>query len=180
MNQFNFIGSNFTVYPTIDADCPHFFLTGKALHFMAQYTNVYTTYLAYRKKDTAMLTNTDVSRAMKIHLDGPLPQMPVFHPGIRRAPDRGFRLSRSQTAVALKNALRYVPEQHHAAMIPEFLTELKTRGRIYGYRFRPHGEIRALPIEQYRGNCLAGRAFQLMMDNNLDVDVALYPYELVT
>jgi urocanate hydratase len=117
---------------------------------------------------------------MKIKLDGPLPQRPDFRPGIRRAPDRGFRLSRSQTAVALKNALRYVPEQHHAALIPEFLAELKTRGRIYGYRFRPHVEIRALPIEQYRGNCLAGRAFQLMMDNNLDVDVALYPYELVT
>jgi urocanate hydratase len=127
-----------------------------------------------------MLTNSDVSGAMPIHLDGPLPPMPAFSPGVRRAPDRGFRLSRSQTAVALKNALRYVPEQHHATLIPEFLEELKTRGRIYGYRFRPRDEIRALPIDQYRGNCLAGRAFQLMMDNNLDVDVALYPYELVT
>jgi urocanate hydratase len=127
-----------------------------------------------------MLTNTDVSHAMQIHLDGPLPPMPAFKPGIRRAPDRGFRLSRSQTAVALKNALRYVPAQHHAELIPEFLQELKTRGRIYGYRFRPRGGIRALPIDRYRGNCLAGRAFQLMMDNNLDVDVALYPYELVT
>jgi urocanate hydratase len=65
-------------------------------------------------------------------------------------------------------------------LIPEFLQELKTRGRIYGYRFRPRGGIRALPIDRYRGNCLAGRAFQLMMDNNLDLDVALYPYELVT
>jgi urocanate hydratase len=127
-----------------------------------------------------MLTNSDVSGAMPIHLDGPLPPMPAFSPGVRRAPDRGFRLSRSQTAVALKNALRYVPEQHHATLIPEFLEELKTRGRIYGYRFRPRAEIRALPVDQYRGNCLAGRAFQLMMDNNLDVDVALYPYELVT
>jgi urocanate hydratase len=127
-----------------------------------------------------MLTNTDVSDAMQIHLDGPLPPMPAFSPGIRRAPDRGFRLSRSQTAVALKNALRYVPAQHHAELIPEFLQELKTRGRIYGYRFRPRGGIRALPIDRYRGNCLAGRAFQLMMDNNLDLDVALYPYELVT
>jgi urocanate hydratase len=52
-----------------------------------------------------MLTNMDVSDAMQIHLDGPLPPMPAFKPGIRRAPDRGFRLSRSQTAVALKNAL---------------------------------------------------------------------------
>jgi urocanate hydratase len=127
-----------------------------------------------------MLTNTDISGAMKIRLDGPLPPKPVFRQGIRRAPDRGFRLSRSQTVVALKNALRYIPETHHAQLIPEFLDELKTRGRIYGYRFRPKGAIKAMPIDQYKGNCLAGRAFQLMMDNNLDFDVALYPYELVT
>ena len=127
-----------------------------------------------------MLTNPDIATAMKIHLEDPLPPLPIFQPGIRRAPDRGFRLSRNQTAVALKNALRYVPEHHHAELIPEFLEELSTRGRIYGYRFRPQREIRALPIDQYRGNCLAGRAFQLMMDNNLDIDVALYPYELVT
>ena len=36
------------------------------------------------------------------------------------------------------------------------------------------------PIEEYEGKCLAGKAFQLMMDNNLDFEVALYPYELVT
>jgi urocanate hydratase len=127
-----------------------------------------------------MLTNVDVSQAMKIHLEAPLPPMPAFQPGIRRAPDRGFRLSRSQTVTALKNALRYIPETHHDTLIPEFLEELKCRGRIYGYRFRPEGKIRAMPIDRYQGNCMAGRAFQLMMDNNLDVDVALYPYELVT
>ena len=98
-----------------------------------------------------MLTNTAIAGAMKIQLDGPLPSKPVFAPGIRRAPDRGFRLGRNQTAVALKNALRYVPEAHHAELIPEFLEELRTRGRIYGYRFRPRGEIKALPIDQYQG-----------------------------
>ncbi|WP_281492181.1 hypothetical protein [Desulfosarcina cetonica] len=127
-----------------------------------------------------MLTHTDISKAMKIYLDEPLPGMPAFKAGIRRAPDRGFRLSRSQTVTALKNALRYIPDKHHAVLIPEFLEELRTRGRIYGYRFRPDGEIRALPIDQYSGNCLAGRACQLMIDNNLDFDVSLYPYELVT
>ncbi|WP_319521638.1 urocanate hydratase [uncultured Desulfosarcina sp.] len=127
-----------------------------------------------------MPTQTDTSSAMKIYLDGPLPPMPAFQPGIRRAPDRGFRLTRNQTVVALKNALRYIPEAHHAELIPEFLHELETRGRIYGYRFRPKGAIRALPIDQYEGNCLAGRALQLMIDNNLDFEVALYPYELVT
>ena len=36
------------------------------------------------------------------------------------------------------------------------------------------------PIETYQGNCVEGRAFQVMIDNNLDFDIALYPYELVT
>ncbi|HNS67787.1 MAG TPA: urocanate hydratase, partial [Mesotoga infera] len=63
---------------------------------------------------------------------------------------------------------------------PEFLQELLTRGRIYGYRYRPQGRIKGRPIEEYRGNCIEGKAFQVMIDNNLDFDVALYPYELVT
>jgi urocanate hydratase len=106
--------------------------------------------------------------------------MPAFEEGIRRAPDRGFRLSQAQTKTALKNALRYIPEKYHATLAPEFLEELKTRGRIYGYRFRPVGNFKAKPVDQYKGRCLAGKAFQLMIDNNLDFDVALYPYELVT
>ena len=112
------------------------------------------------------MTNTEIAKAMQTHLDGPLPSMPAFRPGIRRAPDRGFRLSPGQTVVALKNALRYIPEQHHAALLPEFLDELRTRGRVYGYRFRPPGAITAKPVDAYRGDCLAGRAFQLMIDNN--------------
>ncbi len=127
-----------------------------------------------------MLNNARIAEVMKIRLDDELPEQEEFQPTIRRAPDRGFRLTRSQTETALKNALRYIPEQHHHLLLPEFLHELKTRGRIYGYRFRPHGPIKARPIDEYAGNCLAGKAFQLMIDNNLDFDVALYPYELVT
>ena len=37
-----------------------------------------------------------------------------------------------------------------------------------------------MPIDAYVGNCIEGKAFQVMIDNNLDFDVALYPYELVT
>jgi len=127
-----------------------------------------------------MLSNREIAAAMPIRLDEALPEMPAFAPGVRRAPDRGFRLNRAQTVTALKNALRYIPAAHHAALAPEFLAELKARGRIYGYRFRPAGSIVARPIGEYTGRCLAGRAFQLMMDNNLDFEVALYPYELVT
>lgn len=53
-------------------------------------------------------------------------------------------------------------------------------GRIYGYRYRPQGEIKGKPIDQYKGKCIEGKAFQVMIDNNLDFEVALYPYELVT
>lgn len=124
--------------------------------------------------------NKTASEAMKIKLDNKLPDYPTFKEGIRRAPDRGFRLSTEQTKLALKNALRYLPEELHEKLAPEFLEELKTRGRIYAYRYRPEGRIYGKPIEEYEGKCLAGKAFQLMMDNNLDFEVALYPYELVT
>ncbi len=130
-----------------------------------------------------MSTNQDVARAMKISLDAVvegLPPMPPFVEGIRRAPKRRFTLGRSETVLALQNALRYVPEKWHGALAPEFLDELVTRGRIYAYRFRPAGRIRGNPLESYHGSSLAGRAFQVMIDNNLDFDVALYPYELVT
>ena len=115
-----------------------------------------------------------------IRLGDELPPMPAFDPTKRRAPDRGYRLSPAQTRQALKNALRYVPESLHETLAPEFLNELKTRGRIYAYRYRPEGRIYGKPIEAYKGNCLAGRAMQVMIDNNLDFNVALYPYELVT
>ncbi|BBN97565.1 urocanate hydratase [Sporolactobacillus terrae] len=109
-----------------------------------------------------------------------LPDYPEFVANIRRAPDRGYALSPQQTSVALKNALRYIPETFHEQLIPEFLNELKMRGRIYGYRFRPAGRIYGKPIDAYQGKCMEGKAFQVMIDNNLDFDVALYPYELVT
>ena len=117
---------------------------------------------------------------MKITLSSQLPPYPEFKDGIRRAPDRGFRLTPSQTEIALKNALRYIPTELHRQLAPEFLDELKTRGRIYGYRYRPEGDLKAKPIDEYKGKCVEGKAFQVMIDNNLCFDIALYPYELVT
>ena len=117
---------------------------------------------------------------MQIHLDRHLPEYPSFIAGIRRAPDRGYTLTPAQTETALKNALRYIPKELHATLAPEFMDELLTRGRIYGYRYRPEGDLKARPIEEYKGNCLEGKAFQVMIDNNLCFDIALYPYELVT
>jgi len=125
------------------------------------------------------MTNLDISKAMKIMLSAELPPKKDFISGIRRAPDRGFTFTKNETITALKNALRYVPEELHETLAPEFLNELKTTGRIYGYRFRPEGNIYGKPVDQYKG-ILEARAMQVNIDNNLDFDVALYPYELVT
>lgn len=130
-----------------------------------------------------MIRNNDIGRSMTIRLDGcldVLPEMPAFVDGVRRAPRRQADLSVSDTVLALQNALRYIPEKWHETLAPEFLDELTAHGRIYGYRFRPQGPIRGLSIEAYQGRCTEGKAFQVMIDNNLDFDVALYPYELVT
>ncbi len=127
-----------------------------------------------------MINNIDIKSKMVIKLDDELPEMPKFQEGIRRAPDRGYSLTPTQTELALKNALRYVPEHLHEKLAPEFMEELLTRGRIYGYRFRPEGKLSGKSIDEYKGNCAEGKAFQVMIDNNLDFDVALYPYELVT
>ena len=127
-----------------------------------------------------MSINREIGKAMTIRLDGPFPPDPVFEPGIRRAPNRGYSLNRRETELALKNALRYIPEEWHERLAPEFMQELLTRGRIYGYRFRPQGRIWGRPIDEYEGKTVEGKAFQVMIDNNLDFEVALYPYELVT
>ena len=124
--------------------------------------------------------NQAIQQAMTIRLDYELPEYPAFVPGCRRAPRRESHLTEADKALAIRNALRYIHPDHHAQMAKEFARELDEHGRIYGYRFRPEGRLFGRPIDEYRGNCIEARAFQVMIDNNLDFDVALYPYELVT
>ena len=127
-----------------------------------------------------MISNYDISQAMEIKLDNVLPEYPEFDPQYRRAPDRGFRLTKAQAEVALKNALRYIPEELHETLAPEFMEELVTYGRIYAYRYRPQGRIYGKSIDSYKGACVEGKAMQVMIENNLDFEICLYPYELVT
>ncbi|MDO5491500.1 MAG: urocanate hydratase, partial [Bacillota bacterium] len=100
-----------------------------------------------------MLDNKTICQAMTIKLGNEYPDYPEFQEGIRRAPDRGFRLTKAQTRIALKNALRYVPEELHEKLAPEFMEELKNYGRIYAYRYRPQGRLYGRPIDEYKANC---------------------------
>ena len=126
------------------------------------------------------MNNAEIGKAMVIKLDPVLPEYPTFKEGVRRAPKRELTLNKREIKLAVANALRYVPEELHEQLAPEFLDELLTRGRIYGYRFMPKERIYGRPIDEYKGKCVEGKAFQVMIDNNLDHEVALYPYELVT
>ena len=122
---------------------------------------------------------TDLN-AKILQLDEQLPEYPSFDPAYRRAPRRESALSQGDKELAIMNALRYIPKAHHQQMAAEFAQELEEHGRIYGYRFRPEGRLYGKPIHEYKGNCIEAKAFQVMIDNNLDFDIALYPYELVT
>ncbi|WP_294704044.1 urocanate hydratase [uncultured Fusobacterium sp.] len=126
--------------------------------------------------------NKEIFEAMTIKLtaeDIPV-VIPKMDPKFRRAPKRVVHLEKDEIELALKNALRYIPEEFHEKLAPEFLDELMEHGRIYGYRFRPEGRIYGKPIDEYKGKCIEAKAMQVMIDNNLDFDIALYPYELVT
>ena len=69
-----------------------------------------------------MTLNSDISGAMTIQLEEvfnqlpQMPKMPEFVKGIRRAPTRNFTLSTKETVLALKNALRYIPERWHTKL----------------------------------------------------------------
>lgn len=128
------------------------------------------------------MINKDIFNAMTIKLTAQdIPEkMPEMDSKIRRAPKRVVHLEKDEIELALKNALRYIPEEYHEILAPEFLNELMEHGRIYGYRFRPEGRIYGKPIDEYTGKCTEAKAMQVMIDNNLDFEIALYPYELVT
>ena len=128
------------------------------------------------------MINKDIFNAMTIKLTAQdIPEkMPEMNSKIRRAPKRVVHLEKDEIELALKNALRYIPEEYHEMLAPEFLNELLEHGRIYGYRFRPVGRIYGKPIDEYEGKCVEAKAMQVMIDNNLDFEIALYPYELVT
>jgi len=97
------------------------------------------------------------------------------------APVRTPNLTHKEQKLAMVNALRYFPPEHHASLAKEFAQELQQYGHIYMYRFRPTSyAMRAYPIDWYPAKCKQAAAIMLMIQNNLDPAVALYPHELIT
>ena len=109
-----------------------------------------------------------------------LPPKKVYELNVNHAPKRKEILSEEERKLALRNALRYFPENFHAELAPEFLEELDVYGRIYMHRFRPDYKIYARSINDYPGKCQQAKAIMLMIQNNLDHAVAQHPHELIT
>ena len=117
-----------------------------------------------------------VSEGIPIELPVPKP----YDNAINHAPKRKDILSSEEKKLALRNALRYFDKKHHAVLFPEFKSELETYGRIYMYRLLPQYKMYARPIDEYPAKSKQAAAIMLMIQNNLDTDVAQHPHELIT
>lgn len=109
-----------------------------------------------------------------------LPEKKPYDTQISHAPVRRDILSRDEKKLALRNALRYFPEEWHSELAVEFLEELTSYGRIYMYRFRPDYEMYARPVWEYPYQNLHAACIMLMIQNNLDPAIAQHPHELIT
>ena len=109
-----------------------------------------------------------------------LPKKIELDPTINHAPKREEVLSISEKKLAISNALRYFDKIHHEILSEEFRDELNKFGRIYMYRLKPSYEMYARAIEEYPCKTKQAGAIMLMIQNNLNKDVAQHPHELIT
>ena len=109
-----------------------------------------------------------------------LPAKKAYPKGINRAPKRKDILSKEEKQLAIRNALRYFPEEWHETLAAEFAQELQDYGRIYMYRFKPDYDFYARPITAYPAKSLHAAAIMHMIQNNLNPAVAQHPQELIT
>ena len=109
-----------------------------------------------------------------------LPNKKPLDETVSHAPIRPQVLSEAEKILAVSNALRYFPKDWHKELAQEFLLELEEYGHIYMYRFRPDYEMYARPISEYEAQTPEAASMMLMIQNNLDPQVAQFPHELVT
>ncbi len=109
-----------------------------------------------------------------------LPEPKPYDPLVNHAPRRRDILTEEEKKLALRNALRYFPSTLHPVLAPEFAAELRDRGRIYMYRYRPSYEMKARPLSEFPHRSVQAAAIMLMITNNLDPAVAQHPHELIT
>ena len=109
-----------------------------------------------------------------------LPAKKNYPTDANRAPKRKDILSIEEKQLAIKNALRYFSKEWHEELALEFANELKEFGRIYMYRFKPDYKIYARSISEYPAKTQQAAAIILMIQNNLNPDVAQHPEELIT
>lgn len=126
------------------------------------------------------MTQQSFAQAILEGIPSELPALKPYHPSLNHAPKRKEILNKEEKKLALRNALRYFPSEHHPVLAPEFLKELEEYGRIYMYRFRPDYEIKSRPIEDFPHRSKQAAAIMLMISNNLDDAVAQHPHELIT
>ncbi|MBI1767507.1 MAG: urocanate hydratase [Bacteroidetes bacterium] len=128
------------------------------------------------------MTTTELSFQEQIlqGISDELPEIKPYDQSVSHAPKRKDILSVEEKKLALKNALRYFHSRHHEVLASEFYEELQKFGRIYMYRFRPDYKMFARPVSDYPHQCLQAAAIQLMIQNNLDTEVAQHPHELIT
>lgn len=123
---------------------------------------------------------TEFQAAIRAGIPAELPPPALYEPSVNHAPKRTDLLSIEEKKLALQNALRYFPGQLHPVLAKEFLDELNTYGRIYMYRFRPAYPMYARPISDYPAKSVQAASIMLMIQNNLDPQVAQHPHELIT
>ena len=122
---------------------------------------------------------SDFAREILAGIPEELPAPKPYDPAVNHAPRRKDILTQEEKVLALRNALRYFPERHHAVLAREFAEELRRYGRIYMYRFRPSYEMYARPVGEYPARCPQAAAIMAMIQNNLDPRVAQHPHELI-
>jgi len=122
----------------------------------------------------------EFQQAINQSIPSELPAPKSYDNNISHTPPRRNVLNDDEKKLAIRNALRYFPEEWHPILAQEFADELKNYGRIYMYRFRPDYEMYARPIDQYPAKSKQAAAIMLMIQNNLNPNVAQHPHELIT